>query len=263
MKKREALNPDNIALDDFLLLGKNYFWFLNHIDAFSGTLFETMSSGGLVGGTNAAIIGDQFKRLKLGDRFFFSHETGSPVFKREIHQRTLSSVICDNAPIRQKNLGVIQLPVEAMKQGATASCPEIQGAGKPVDESATLDFGALAVEIVRSLEGRESNGVKPLISGEVHSDETNKPGLSECEWDDECESKQNQVDNKTLLLCMEKRCAYVRGRCVAEEDCGSEGSSCYQNYCRVEQSKIEKQRCSGGCNIGETCKMRGGKPVCV
>ena len=78
-------------------------------------------------------------------------------------------------------------------KGATASCPEIQGAGKPVDESATLDFGALAVEIVRSLEGRESNGVKPLISGEVHSDETNKPGLSECEWDDECESKQNQV----------------------------------------------------------------------
>ena len=128
--RRLTLNPNNIALDDFLLLGKNYFWFLNHIDAWSGSLFETTSSGGLVGETNAAIIGDQFKRLKLGDRFFFTHETESPVFKREIHQRTLSSgsfilwnqllmsfpVICDNAPIKPKALRVIEVPVEAMKQ---------------------------------------------------------------------------------------------------------------------------------------------------
>ena len=128
------MNPNNIALDDFLLLGKNYFWFLNHIDAWSGSLFETTSSGGLVGETNAAIIGDQFKRLKFGDRFFFSHETESPVFKREVHRRTLASgglipfhqlmrfpVICDNAPIKPKALKVIEVPVEAMKQ-VTAGC---------------------------------------------------------------------------------------------------------------------------------------------
>lgn len=260
------MNPNNIALDDFLLLGKNYFWFLNHIDAWSGSLFETMSSGGLVGDTNAAIIGNQFKRLKFGDRFFFSHETESPVFKREVHRRTLASVICDNAPIKPKALKVIEVPVEAMKQGATASCPEIQGEGKPVVEAATLDFEALALEIVSSLEGKESEGVPPLISEEVNTNgnanaETNKPGLSECRWDDECTSKQNQVDNKTLLLCVKKRCAYVRGRCVSEDDCGSTGS-CHQNYCEVEQSKLVQQRCSG-CNIGESCKMEGGKPVCV
>jgi len=217
-----------------------------------------VSSGGLVGETNAAIIGDQFKRLKLGDRFFFTHETESPVFKREIHQRTLSAVICDNAPILQKHLGVIQLPVEAMKQGGTTSCPEIQGTGKPASESATLDFGALADEIVKILEGKESDGVKPLISKGETSTDTDKP---ECNWDDECESKQNQVDNKTLLLCVNKRCASVRGRCVSDEDCGSEGQRCHQNYCEVEQSTL-LQRCPR-CMVGETCRMEGGQPKCV
>ena len=68
-------------------------------------------------------------------------------------------------------------------------------------ESATLDFEALALEIVSSLEGKESEGA---ISEEVNTNgnananananaETNKPGLSECRWDDECTSKQNQV----------------------------------------------------------------------
>ena len=65
-------------------------------------------------------------------------------------------------------------------------------------EAATLDFEALALEIVSSLEGKESEGVPPLISEEVNTNgnanaETNKPGLSECRWDDECTSKQNQV----------------------------------------------------------------------
>ena len=89
--RRESLNPDNILLEDFLLLGENYFWFLEHIDAWSGVLFETIIPGGLVGQTNAAIIGDQFKRLKFGDRFFLSHETESSVYKREALQRTLSA----------------------------------------------------------------------------------------------------------------------------------------------------------------------------
>ena len=62
-------------------------------------------------------------------------------------------------------------------------------------EAATLDFEALALEIVSSLEGKESEGA---ISEEVNTNgnanaETNKPRLSECRWDDECTSKQNQV----------------------------------------------------------------------
>jgi len=221
-----------------------------------------MTPGGIVGQTNAAIIADQFKRLKFGDRFFFSHQTESPVFRREAFQRTLSAVICDNAPIKRQSLSVIKLPVEAMKQGPLASCPEIQGQGKPASESPTLDFAALALEIVSSLEGKQSNGVKPMIGENKPGLDTNK-GLTECTWDDECKPKQNQgkTDNKTLLLCVNKRCAYVRGRCVAEEDCGVAGSSCQQNYCQVDQSKLVQQRCTT-CKIGQTCKMEGGQAVC-
>jgi len=258
-RQREGLNPDNILLEDFLLLGNNYFWFLDHIDAWSGVLFETPIPGGLVGQTNAAIIGDQFKRLKFGDRFFFTHETETEtsVLKREVFQRTLSSVICDNVPnIKPEKLGVIQLPVEAMKQGGTASCPEIQGEGKAASESPTLDFAALALEIVNSLEGKETDGLKPLIS----SNNTDTVEENECSWDSDCE--ETQVDNKTLLFCISRRCAYVRGRCVADVDCGEEGYTCHENYCQVDQTTINDQRCSAGCNVEETCGLVGGKPVC-
>ena len=63
-------------------------------------------------------------------------------------------------------------------------------------ESATLDFEALALEIVSSLEGKESEEVNTNGNGNANANanaETNKPGLSECRWDDECTSKQNQV----------------------------------------------------------------------
>lgn len=76
-------------------------------------------------------------------------------------------------------------------KGASASCPEIQGEGKPARDSPTLDFGALAREIVNSLEGKKSNGVKPMIN--PGKDKLKSNGLSECQWDDECTSKQNQV----------------------------------------------------------------------
>ena len=120
-------------------------------------------------------------------------------------------MICDNAPIKRQSLSVIKLPVEAMKQvsgrimtymcvlmylsplkGPLASCPEIQGQGKPASESPTLDFAALALEIVSSLEGKQSNGVKPMIGENKPGLDTNK-GLTECTWDDECKPKQNQV----------------------------------------------------------------------
>jgi len=151
-----------------------------------------------------------------------------------------------------------------MKQGGTASCPEILGEGKPASESPTLDFGALALEIVSSLEGKESDGVAPVISTDSKKNPdvgSDFKGPTECRWDDECASEQNQVDNKTLLLCVNKRCAYVRGRCVADQDCKNAGGNCFQNYCEVDKTKIE-QRCTR-CSVGQTCKMEGGKPVCV
>ena len=81
-------------------------------------------------------------------------------------------------------------------QGGTASCPEILGEGKPASESPTFDFGALALEIVSSLEGKESDGVAPVISTDTKKNPdigSDFKGPTECRWDDECASEQNQV----------------------------------------------------------------------
>ena len=40
---------------------------------FTGALSERPVYGGLVGPTNACILGNQFRRLKLGDRFFYEN----------------------------------------------------------------------------------------------------------------------------------------------------------------------------------------------
>ena len=40
-----------------------------------GSLFEIPVDGGEVGELNAKIIGAEFKRLKHGDRFFYTHSS--------------------------------------------------------------------------------------------------------------------------------------------------------------------------------------------
>ncbi|KAH3740478.1 hypothetical protein DPMN_047184 [Dreissena polymorpha] len=44
------------------------------IDFFPGAMSEKPVSGGLFGPTIECIIGDQFRRLKFGDRFFFQNK---------------------------------------------------------------------------------------------------------------------------------------------------------------------------------------------
>ena len=47
------------------------------IDAFTGAMSERPVPGGLVGATVACILGHQFKNLMDGDRFFFTHRSGT------------------------------------------------------------------------------------------------------------------------------------------------------------------------------------------
>ena len=52
---------------------------INTTVVYSGSLFDKPVTGGEVGELNANIIGRQFRSLKFGDRFFFSHRRTSTV----------------------------------------------------------------------------------------------------------------------------------------------------------------------------------------
>ena len=79
------------------------------IDAFTGSMSEKSVAGGMVGPTIACILGIQFKNLKEGDRFFFSHpsqgsknEKGLPAFLRTlVRNRRLSDILCKNIQGKQ------------------------------------------------------------------------------------------------------------------------------------------------------------------
>ena len=51
------------------------------IDLYVGAIAETGVRGGSVGPTFACLIGDQFSRLKRGDRFFYTHTNANGLSK--------------------------------------------------------------------------------------------------------------------------------------------------------------------------------------
>jgi len=71
------------------------------IDLFTGGLVETPVSGGLTGPTFNCLKAVQFQRLKDGDRYFFTHNTGPYAFTQaqinEIRAQRLSDVVCRNS----------------------------------------------------------------------------------------------------------------------------------------------------------------------
>ena len=68
-------------------------------DPFIGALMEKPLEGALVGALNGAIIGDQFDRLRDGDRFWYEN-----IFQDDIlawiNDRTLSDILLDNTGIK-------------------------------------------------------------------------------------------------------------------------------------------------------------------
>eukprot|EP00095_Tigriopus_kingsejongensis_P001231 maker-scaffold160_size295910-snap-gene-1.35 protein:Tk01231 transcript:maker-scaffold160_size295910-snap-gene-1.35-mRNA-1 annotation:"peroxinectin " len=73
------------------------------IDIFVAGLAETPFQGGVTGRIFQCIKAFQFQELKYGDRYFFTHsqQAGSFNFNqlRNIQQRTLADIICDNTEI--------------------------------------------------------------------------------------------------------------------------------------------------------------------
>jgi len=91
---------------------------LDGLDPFIGALAENALDGALVGALNAAIIGDQFSRLRSGDRFWYERMFDGDVLAW-INNRSLADIIRDNTGIEwiQDNVfvtaarGVVKEPV--------------------------------------------------------------------------------------------------------------------------------------------------------
>jgi len=91
-----AKKPTQIPLSSWNLLKKIYHH-PHHIDLFVGGIAETPYNGGIMGATFQGIIGSQFKALKDGDRFFFTHAGKMNIQEyQEIMGRTFADIICDN-----------------------------------------------------------------------------------------------------------------------------------------------------------------------
>ncbi|VDM66905.1 unnamed protein product, partial [Strongylus vulgaris] len=77
-------------------LGKHYNT-TDDVDFYVGSMLEDPVVGGLVGTTLSCVIGEQFKRLRDGDRFFYENPgVFTPAQLVEIRKSSLSRVICDN-----------------------------------------------------------------------------------------------------------------------------------------------------------------------
>ncbi|XP_048249478.1 chorion peroxidase-like isoform X3 [Haliotis rufescens] len=76
----------------------------NDIDLFAGGMSEKRIRGGLIGPTFACILANQFKALKVGDRFWYEREDSTTGFTTAqvnvIKETTLAKVLCDNTDIR-------------------------------------------------------------------------------------------------------------------------------------------------------------------
>ena len=72
------------------------------IELFPGGLSEEPTELGKLGPTFSCIIGEQFRNLKFGDRFFFTHTNVQPSTKfctsdlELMQKRTLRDILCDN-----------------------------------------------------------------------------------------------------------------------------------------------------------------------
>ena len=95
--------PEDISPENWKNL-ESVYSNVEDIDAFSGAFSENSLFDGLVGPTIACILGQQFKNLMDGDRFFFTHSRVENSFgqgladnvKAMVRLRKLSDIMCDN-----------------------------------------------------------------------------------------------------------------------------------------------------------------------
>jgi len=213
VRRSRRKQPVEMKVEDFIDLGEAYFWFLDVIDPFSGALFEKPEDFGEVGKTNGRIIADTFSRLMYGDRFFFTHKADNnarglePVALKNVMRRTLSSVLCDNAPMKKKWHSKLKFPETAFRLDSTElTCGDIL-------KKSSLDLDEIAKEIVGS--HSNSKAIK-------------------CELDEECKRSffddfSTNGNSEVYVVCTSNRCQLVTGECLDDDDC--QGGECKNNFC--------------------------------
>jgi len=148
--------------ESFWLSLKEVYDKVEDIDLMVGGVSEKNVKGGAVGPTFACIIGQQFKQLKYGDRFFYTHRDKrdgamglSDVAKNNILPRTLGDIICDNTALHSTQKWVTLQPDEGYNPFELCS------------EKRSLDLESIAREISDDLprQSRQvfvNNGRSPI-----------------------------------------------------------------------------------------------------
>ena len=113
-----------------------YFFFIflqdvEDIDLFVGGFMEAVHLDSMIGPVFKCIIGDQFARLKKGDRFFYDLSPNLPAVTssftleqlNEIRKVSMSRLICQNTDIGDIQPFAFQLPLNIVN--SKRSCREI------------------------------------------------------------------------------------------------------------------------------------------
>ena len=100
---------------------------IDDVDLFVGGFLEQAHQDSLVGPVFKCIIGDQFARLKKGDRFFYDLGIDSNIMfsteeLQEIRKSNLARLICDNSDVKRVQPLVLKLPISSTN--ALRSCEE-------------------------------------------------------------------------------------------------------------------------------------------
>ena len=79
---------------------------VDDIDVFIGGILEPPTDGSILGPTFLCVIGDQFQRIRTGDRLWYEEEAAgfSPDQLEQVRRSSLARVLCDNSD----NVSVIQ-----------------------------------------------------------------------------------------------------------------------------------------------------------
>jgi len=240
-----------ILVEDFIRIGEVYCWHLDSVDAFTGVLAEIRVKGGVVGPTNAAIIGEQFNKIMHGDRFFFHNSYTSDttmqrglqrIAKKAILRQSIASVLCNNLKGRvrsQRKRGQIQMkrkPFELNSPWTTC---------KSILSRARVPFNAIAREIVNT-KRRECTDTSQGTNCAIES----------CSSDKECQEKFQHGD----YICDNSQCRVKKHSCFDNNDC-TKRNECKENLC--------SQPVNASCHTinciqsWEECKNFGNAVFCV